>query len=65
MIESRIFWDRDYLLDDRGNYLKVVGESHPDDTVISYVKYFPSSYASRRIRGATYGYSSFPRASLS
>ncbi len=52
-------WDRDYLLDDRGNFLKVVGERHPKAGVVSYVKYFPSQYGARDIQGKQYGYNSF------
>ena len=60
MIESRIFWDRDYLLDDRGNYLKVVGGPILDNAGHQLYSIF-LPHASRRIRELPYGYSSFPK----
>jgi predicted nucleotidyltransferase len=43
------FRDRNYLLDQHGNILKIVGDDH-DDFVVSYVKYFPS-HAGKKIFG--------------
>lgn len=51
--------DRDYILDDDGNYLKVVGDFHPDEKIISYIKYFPSKFGNRVIQHKRYGYNSF------
>lgn len=51
--------DRDYILDNNGNYLKVVGDYHPQNDIISYVKYFPDKLGKRMIKGKRYGYNSF------
>lgn len=50
--------DRDYILDDKNNYLKVVGDFHPNNYIISYVKYFPSKFGTRSINDKPYGYNS-------
>jgi len=57
--------DRDYILDKDGNYLKVVGDHHPQDSIISYIKYFPSANGTRVISGHNYGYNSFVSKSFS
>lgn len=57
--------DRDYLLDIEGNYLKVVGDIHPDGCIVSYVKYFPSEFGVRTRDGKRYGYNSFVSKSFS
>lgn len=51
--------DRDYILDKYGNYLKVVGDYHPQNAIISYVKYFPDRFGQRKITKKNYGYNSF------
>lgn len=54
-----MIFDRDYILDDQGNLLKVIGNSHPTNKVVSYVKYFPSSEGPRVINNKKYGYNTF------
>lgn len=51
--------DRDYLVDTGHNILKVIGDYHPEASVVSYIKYFPSSFGSRLIHGQRFGYNSF------
>lgn len=51
--------DRDYLLDTRHHFCKVVGDYHTETNVVSYVKYFPSTFGTRMIDGARFGYNSF------
>jgi predicted nucleotidyltransferase len=51
--------DRDYICDTKGNYLKVLGDNHPSNKLVSYVKYFPSRIPSRKIGKRNYGYNSF------
>lgn len=51
--------DRDYILDKSGNYLKVIGDSQPENYVVSYIKYFESARGMRNINGKRYGYNSF------
>lgn len=51
--------DRDYILDDQDNFLKVIGNSHPSGKVVSYVKYFLSEKGVRTINNKVYGYNTF------
>lgn len=51
--------DRDYLLDIDGNYLRILGDYHPEGTIVSYVKYFPSALGVRNIGNELYGYNTF------
>ena len=41
----------------QGRYLKVVGNTHPVGSVVSYVKYYPDPVlGSRKIKGNLYSY---------
>jgi predicted nucleotidyltransferase len=51
--------DRDYLVDASHTFFKVVGDYHPETLIVSYVKYFPSSFGTRLINGQRFGYNSF------
>lgn len=51
--------DRDYIKDKAGRFLRVLGDHHLDDSIASYVKYFPSDLGIRTINGKLYGYNSF------
>lgn len=51
--------DRDYIQDSSGRYLKVLGDNHPEEKIVSYVKYFPSAIPNRMINNKGYGYNSF------
>lgn len=57
--QGHLIRDRDYIKDSSGRYLKVLGDNHPEDKIVSYVKYFPSSIPNRMIKDKTYGYNSF------
>lgn len=54
-----MYTDRNYIMDTDGNYLKIIGNFHPDDCVISYVKYFPSIHGHKIINNKRYGLNSF------
>jgi predicted nucleotidyltransferase len=58
-----MFRDRDYILDNLGNFLRIVGDHHVHD-IVSYVKYFPSEYGVKIIRGKPYAFNSFVPRSL-
>lgn len=51
--------DRDYIQDNIGNFLKVIGNHHLPGKIVSYIKYFPSKFGNRQIKGQYYGYNSF------
>ncbi|HAS84757.1 MAG TPA: hypothetical protein DCS23_01635 [Candidatus Yonathbacteria bacterium] len=50
--------DRNYILDNDGNYLKIIGNFHPDGKIVSYVKYFPSQYGHKTIEDQKYSFNS-------
>ena len=51
--------DRDYIRDSNGNYLRIIGDHHPDGQILSFVKYFPSSFGVREIHRQYFGYNTF------
>lgn len=51
--------DRNYILDAEGNYLKILGNQHSEESVASYVKFYPSKCYNRFINGIPYGYNTF------
>lgn len=56
-MENFVYIDRDYIQDTAGRYLKVVGNIHPIDSVVSYVKYYPDAVlGSRKIGNSLYSY---------
>ena len=57
--EGYVVRDRDYLLDTDGNYLRILGDYHPEGTIVSYVKYYPSALGIRTIGDQLYGYNTF------
>lgn len=44
-----MYRDRDYIEDNEGRILKVVGNYHPDNFVVSYVKYYPDKIFGNRL----------------
>ena len=54
-----LFTNANYLLDEFGNYLRILGNYHDNDAVYSYVQYYPSKIGHRTIKDEKYGYSSF------
>lgn len=56
--------DRDYIKDIKGNILRVVGDKHPQDEIISFVKYYPSKEGERVVEGVKYQYNTFASRSL-
>ncbi|HQQ39740.1 MAG TPA: hypothetical protein PKY72_05525 [Bacilli bacterium] len=56
--------DRNYILDEEGNYLKIIGNQHDSESIVSYVKFYPSSYYNRYINGKPYGYNTFANRSF-
>lgn len=64
MHNYEIIRDRDYIKDKDGNYLRVVGDIHPKDYIVSFVKYYPNKFGTRDIRGEMYGYNTFVAQSL-
>ena len=50
--------DRDYVQDCNGNVLRIIGDDHPKDGVLSFVKYFPSEHGCRIVNGIHSGYNS-------
>lgn len=63
-ISNTIVRDRDYIKDTNGNYLRVVGDYHPMQGVVSFVKYYPSDRGKRVIDGKSFGYNTFVANSL-
>lgn len=56
--------DRDYIIDTDGNILRVIGDNHPVDSILSFIKYSPSIYGTRNVDGKTYKYNTFVSRSI-
>lgn len=56
--------DRDYIKDINGNILRVVGDNHPQEEIISFVKYYPSDEGCRVVNDIKYQYNTFASRSL-
>lgn len=52
--EHRPVRDRDYLRDRYGLVFKVIGDVHPPDHYLGYVKYYPDPRGDRQLHGRTY-----------
>lgn len=56
--------DRDYIKDVNGNILRVVGDTHPQEKIISFVKYYPSNEGCREVNNIKFQYNTFASRSL-
>lgn len=56
--------DRDYIVDTTGNILRVIGDNHPINSVLSFMKYSPSIHGTRIVDGKTYKYNTFVNRSI-
>lgn len=56
--------DRDYIKDSSGRILRVIGDKHPQDEILSFVKYYPHVDGCRTVKGVCYQYNTFVSRSL-
>ncbi len=56
--------DRDYIVDNNSNILRIIGDSHPEEGLLSFVKYYPSESGTRLIGNRLFGYNTFAEKSI-
>lgn len=56
--------DRDYIGDTKGNILRVIGDNHPINSILTLLKYSPSKDGTKKVNGTTYIYNAFINESI-
>lgn len=56
--------DRDYIADTEGNILRVIGDNHPNNSILSFLKYSLSTEGTRDVGGKKYKYNTFVNKSI-